>query len=401
MRKKAIILGTCIILFVGALSARMGHYRAGSDVDVSDKKENAYDYYNTASPEEWDVEEPKSSTDEKEPKKQYIEVDTEPDSYTVLVNREYPISKDYVPADLVVPDVAFSYYGTYEKSYVRKQAARALEKLFSGAQQEGYMLKAVSAYRSYERQMQIYNNNVNTRGSDKTDKVSAQPGSSEHQTGLAIDVSCNSVGCALEVSFGQTSEGKWLKKNCHKYGFIIRYPKNKTKITGYTYEPWHLRYVGKNLAKYLKKNKMTLEEYYKLTTIENQVQKDTVDTDTDLTNEPEMTAAPTPKPTIIPTKKPSYTRPPVVTKAPANVKPAPVKTPKPTKKPTEAPTKEPKPTKAPKPMKTPKPTKGPVVTPEPVKTPKPTKKPVVTKEPEPIMTEPPVEEPLPEEQGEE
>lgn len=401
MRKKAIILGTCIILFVGALSARMGHYRAGSDVDVSDKKESAYDYYNTASPEEWDVEEPKSSTDEKEPKKQYIEVDTEPDSYTVLVNREYPISKDYVPADLVVPDVAFSYYGTYEKSYVRKQAARALEKLFSGAQQEGYMLKAVSAYRSYERQMQIYNNNVNTRGSDKTDKVSAQPGSSEHQTGLAIDVSCNSVGCALEVSFGQTSEGKWLKKNCHKYGFIIRYPKNKTKITGYTYEPWHLRYVGKNLAKYLKKNKMTLEEYYKLTTIENQVQKDTVDTDTDLTNEPEMTAAPTPKPTIIPTKKPSYTRPPVVTKAPASVKPAPVKTPKPTKKPTEAPTKEPKPTKAPKPMKTPKPTKEPVVTPEPVKTPKPTKKPVVTKEPEPIMTEPPVEEPLPEEQGEE
>lgn len=403
MRKKAIILGTCIILFVGALSARMGHYRAGSDVNVSDKKERAYDYYNTASPEEWDVEEPKSSTDEKVSQQQYIEVDTEPDSYTVLVNREYPISKDYVPADLVVPNVAFSYYGTYEKSYVRKQAANALEKLFAGAQEKGYMLKAVSAYRSYERQMQIYNNNVNTKGTDRTNKVSAQPGSSEHQTGLAIDVSCNSVGCALETSFGQTSEGKWLKKNCHKYGFIIRYPKNKTKITGYSYEPWHIRYVGRNLAKYLKKNKMTLEEYYKLTTIENQVQKDTIDTDIGLADEPEMTAAPTPKPTIIPTKKPSYTRPPAITKSPANVRPAPTKKPKPTKVPTEAPTQEPEPVKTPKPKpaKTPKPTKKPVVTQEPVKTPKPTKKPVVTKEPEPIVTEPPVEEPLPEEQGEE
>ena len=399
MRKKAIVLGTCVILFVGALSARMGHYRAGSDVDVDvlDKEERAYDYYNTASPEEWDVEEPKSSTKVKEPQ-QYIEVDTEPDSYTVLVNREYPISKYYVPADLVVPNVAFSFYGTYEKSYVRKQAAKALEKLFAGAQEEGYMLKAVSAYRSYERQTQIYNNNVNTRGTNKTNKVSAKPGSSEHQTGLAIDVSCNSVGCALELSFGRTSEGKWLKKNCHKYGFIIRYPKNKTKITGYSYEPWHLRYVGKNLAKYLKKNKMTLEEYYKLTTVENQVQKDTVDTDTDWVDEPQMTAAPTPKPTIVPTKKPSYTntKPPVVTKKPESVKPATVKTPKPTKAPTEAPTKEPKP------VKTPKPTKKPVeVTQEPEKTPKSTKKPAVTNEPEPIVTEPPLDDQVPEELDEE
>ena len=396
MRKKAIVLGTCVILFVGALSARMGHYRAGSDVDVSDKEERAYDYYNTASPEEWDVEEPKSSTKVKEPQQQYIEVDTEPDSYTVLVNREYPISKDYVPADLVVPNVAFSFYGTYEKSYVRKQAARALEKLFAGAQEEGYMLKAVSAYRSYERQTQIYNNNVNTKGTNKTNKVSAKPGSSEHQTGLAIDVSCNSVGCALELSFGQTSEGKWLKKNCHKYCFIIRYQKNEKKITGYSYEPWHLRYVGKNLAKYLKKNKMTLEEYYKLTTVENQVQKDTVDTDTDWADEPQMTAAPTPKPTIVPTKKPSYTKPPAAAKKPENVKPAAVKTPKPTKTPTEAPTKEPKP------AKTPKPTKKPAeVTQEPVKTPKPTKKPVVTEEPEPIVTEPPVDDQVPEELDEE
>lgn len=397
MRKKAIVLGTCIILFVGALSARMGHFRAGSDVRVSDNGDGAYEYYyNTESPEDMNVRDSQESPAKEE--KQYIEVDTKPDSYTVLVNRDYPISKDYVPADLVVPEVPFSFYGTYEKSYVRKRAAEALEDLFAGASQEGYVLKAVSAYRSYERQMQIYNNNVNTRGEAKTNKVSAMPGSSEHQTGLAIDVSCDSVDCTLETSFGQTPEGKWLKKNCHKYGFIIRYPKNKTKITGYSYEPWHIRYVGKNLAKYLKKNKMTLEEYYKLTTIENQVQEDTVsDTDTDLTNEPQMTAAPTPKATIVPTPEPSYE--PQETKTPekTEVAPAPKKTPKPTKKP--AATKKPETTK-PNVTKTPKPTKEPVVTKEPAKPSEPTatKKPAATKEPEPAASEP-VEDTIPAEQS--
>lgn len=397
MRKKAIVLGTCIILFVGALSARMGHFRAGSDVRVSDNGDGAYEYYyNTESPEDTDVRDSKESPAKEE--KQYIEVDTKPDSYTVLVNRDYLISKDYVPADLVVPEVPFSFYGTYEKSYVRKRAAEALEDLFAGASQEGYVLKAVSAYRSYERQMQIYNNNVNTRGEAKTNKVSAMPGSSEHQTGLAIDVSCDSVDCTLEASFGQTPEGKWLKKNCHKYGFIIRYPKNKTKITGYSYEPWHIRYVGKNLAKYLKKNKMTLEEYYKLTTIENQVQEDTVsDTDTDLTNEPQMTAAPTPKATIVLTPEPSYK--PQETKTPekTEVTPAPKKTPKPTKKP--AATKKPEVTK-PNVTKTPKPPKEPVVTKEPAKPSEPTatKKPAATKEPEPAASEP-VEDTIPADQS--
>jgi LAS superfamily LD-carboxypeptidase LdcB len=379
----------------------MGHYRAGTDAGLSDNGDAAYEYYyNTENPEDSDVDDLEESS-AKEKEVQYIEVDTNPDSYTVLVNRDYPISKDYVPADLVVPNVSFSFYGTYEKSYVRKRAATALENLFAGAQQEGYVLKAVSAYRSYQRQTQIYNNNVKTRGEDKTNTVSAMPGTSEHQTGLAIDVSCPSEDGSLETSFGQTAEGKWLKKNCYKYGFIIRYPKDKTDITGYSYEPWHIRYVGKNLAKYLKKNKMTLEEYYKLTTVENKVQEDAVsDTDTDLTNEPQMTAAPKPKVTAVPSAKPSYTTQtaapsvtqqepsstqPVVTQKPsatqkpsvAKVTKEPVKTPKSTKKPVKtaepSSTKEPEPTKNPKPAKTPKP----AATKEPAKTaePAPTKKP--------------------------
>lgn len=397
MRKKAIILGTCIILFVGALSTQMGHFRAGTDAGVSDGIDDAYDYYNSRSPEGENVMDSKEDSREKIEAKQYIEVDTKPDSYTVLVNRDYLISKDYVPDDLVVPQVPFSFYGTYEKSYVRKRAARALEHLFAGARADGYILKVVSAYRSYERQMQIYRNNVKTRGEDKTNKVSAMPGSSEHQTGLAIDVSADSVGCTIEESFAKSAEGKWLKQNCYKYGFIIRYPKNKTKITGYSYEPWHIRYVGKNLAKYLKRNKLTLEEYYKLTTIENKVEEDAIqqDTDTDMTNEPQMTAAPKPKATIVPTPAPTYApavETPATTKRPVTVKPkptaVPVQKPVTTKKP--EPTEEPEDVDVPDITQEPEPTKKPAATKKPTATKKPaaTKKPVVTVEPEP--TEPPV-----------
>lgn len=373
MRKKAIILGTCIILFVGALSARMGHFRAGTDAEVSDTGAGAYEYYySTESPEGNAL--ITFSPSPKEEKKQYIEVDTRPDSYTVLVNRDYPISKDYVPDDLVVPNIPFSYYGVYEKSYMRKRAADALEELFAVAREAGYTLKGVSAYRSYERQTQIYNNNVKTRGEEATNKVSAMPGSSEHQTGLAIDVSADSVGCTLEESFGKTAEGKWLKKNCHKFGFIIRYPKNKSKITGYSYEPWHIRYVGPNLAKYLKKKKMTLEEYYKLTTVENKVAEDIIlDTDTELTNESQMTTAPKPQATIVPTAAPTY--------APA------VETPEATKKP--------KATKTPKPVQTPEVTDAPEVTeaPEVTKVPSATKKPEATKKPAETQTPEPTEVP--------
>lgn len=379
MRKKAIILGTCIILFVGTLSTRVGHFRAGTDDEVSNRQDDAYEYYyNTEPPEDGDLLD--SNTDSKEEvKKQYIKVDTKPDSYTVLVNRDYPISKDYVPPDLVVPNVPFSYYGVYEKSYVRRRAARALEELFGAARAEGYTLKLVSAYRSYERQTQIYNHNVQTRGKDKTDKVSAMPGSSEHQTGLAIDVSADSVSCTIEESFGRSAEGRWLKKNCQKYGFIIRFPKNKTKVTGYSYEPWHIRYVGKNLAKYLKKKKMTLEEYYKLTTVENKVADDILDTDMPDENGPQMTSAPKPKATIVPTAPPVYAPvTPETTKAP-EATPKPTKRPKPTKAPEE--TVEPEETRQPaEPDETKKPT--------PTKKPVPTKNPVETKVPD--VTEAPV-----------
>lgn len=348
MRKKAIVLGACVVLFVGIFSARMGHFRAGTDVELFSANPDS-----TAYTEDKENDTESGMQNPSATPAQYVDVDTDPSSYTVLVNRTYLISKDYIPEDLVVPNVPFSFVGTYEKSYMRKRAADALEQLFAAALKDGYTLKGVSGYRSYERQEQIYNNNVRTRGTAQTDKVSAVPGSSEHQTGLAIDVSSASANYELEKFFGNTAEGKWLKKNCYKYGFIIRYPKGKSEITGYSYEPWHIRYVGRNLAKHLKKTKMTLEEYYQLTTIDNAVAADPVeDIDTAVKDEPEMLQAPTPKPTIELTPEPKVSNTPAVT-------------PKPTKTPvaSKAPKKTPKPTKVPQPEKTPKPTKTPTQTP--------------------------------------
>lgn len=293
---------------------------------------------------------------------QLIKINTDPASYTVLVNEEYPMPADYVPEDLTIPDVRYSYRGVYEKSYMRSAAARAIESMFAEAKKKKkFELKVVSAYRSYARQKVIYENNVKTQGEEKTRMVSAQPGCSEHQTGLAIDVSSDTVKCAINESFASCPEGKWLAKNCQRFGFIIRYPKGKSDVTGYSYEPWHLRYVGVNLAKYIYKKSITLEEYYNTTTTEDIIPEDEFISDVDINapEEPEMVTAPTPQTaaytsqTAIPVPEPSDTPEPV---QPATQVPA--RTQKPAKMP--EPTKTPKPVKTQKPAKTRKPAKTPV-----------------------------------------
>lgn len=171
--------------------------------------------------------------------------------------------EDYKPEDLVVPNVPFSFSGTLEKSYLRKEAAEALERLFDLAKKEGIQLNAVSGFRSYDYQKNLYANNVKRKGQEHTDRFSAKPGHSEHQTGLTMDVSSKSANNELELTFANTKEGKWLEKNAHRAGFIIRYPKGKESITGYAYEPWHIRYVG-DIAESIYKKKLTLEEYMNL-----------------------------------------------------------------------------------------------------------------------------------------
>lgn len=187
---------------------------------------------------------------------------TNAEADTVVVNKKRSLPIGYVPGDLVEPQVPFSFEGPHEKRQMRKEAADALEKLFAGAQKDGIELRAVSGYRSYKRQVSIFNNNVKTKGQAYASQVSAVPGTSEHQTGLAIDVSSPSVGNALEQTFGASKEGEWLAKHAPEYGFIIRYMKGKEDVTGYVYEPWHIRYVGEDIAEDVTKQGLTLEEYF-------------------------------------------------------------------------------------------------------------------------------------------
>ncbi len=189
------------------------------------------------------------------------EAPKDPNDIHIIVNKKSMLPDGYKPEDLVVPNVTFAFSGIYEKSYMRKEAAGALEKLFALAEKDGITLQAVSGFRSQAYQRSVYQNNVKVNGKEQTDRVSARPGHSEHQTGLTMDVSASSVGDTLEQSFGTTKEGKWLAENAHRAGFIIRYLKGKESITGYSYEPWHIRYVG-DIANEIFEKGITLEEYY-------------------------------------------------------------------------------------------------------------------------------------------
>lgn len=190
------------------------------------------------------------------------EPDTELGSYTQIINRTFPLPRDYVPEDLVVPDVRFSFNEICDKRKLRKKAADALEELFAAAQKDHIYLYGVSGYRSYSRQSEIYYRNLFTKGAEYTNQYSAMPGTSEHQSGLAIDLSCESVGFGLTEAFSESDEGLWLKEHAWEYGWIIRYDKEMSDLTGYAYEPWHIRYVGKKLAKILYSNHLCLEQYY-------------------------------------------------------------------------------------------------------------------------------------------
>ncbi len=191
-------------------------------------------------------------------------VNTDTSTVTYLVNRNHPLPEDFVPEGLTTPDVLFPFADTsIDKAKMTPEAGEALAVLFDAAYDEAKLtLYGVSAYRSYARQYTIYATNLATQGIAHTNRYSAAPGRSEHQTGLAIDISCASEGFGLETTFADTPEGIWIAENAHRFGFILRYPKDKEHITGYNYEPWHLRYVGTELAAYLFETGLTLDEYY-------------------------------------------------------------------------------------------------------------------------------------------
>lgn len=160
----------------------------------------------------------------------------------LIANKTYSLPSDYNPGALL--DEC-------------QQAFDAM--VYDAAYNDGLQLYEQSGFRSYATQERIYNNYVAADGQSEADTYSARPGHSEHQSGLAIDVN------SLSSSFAETAEGIWLAENCHKYGFILRYPAGKTDKTGYIYEPWHIRYVGVDIATAIYESGLCLEEYYGIT----------------------------------------------------------------------------------------------------------------------------------------
>lgn len=172
-------------------------------------------------------------------------------SLTVVVNKKHKLPQSYVPT---LESIA-------KGGNLRPEATLAFNKLVADSDILGYGLKSISDYRSYQDQVSVYNGYVARDGQAQADTYSARPGHSEHQTGLAVDVG-DGGGCSLQICFGQTAAGQWVAANAPNYGFIIRYPAGKQSITGYQYEPWHLRYVGVDLAKAVTASGKTLDEYF-------------------------------------------------------------------------------------------------------------------------------------------
>ncbi|WP_114166280.1 D-alanyl-D-alanine carboxypeptidase family protein [Exiguobacterium sp. TNDT2] len=179
----------------------------------------------------------------------------------ILVNKQIALPAGYQPPDLVTANIDFVDTASGERRMLRQEAAQAIETLMAGAKAAGIDLKGTSAFRSYDYQVQLFNNYVARDGKEQAMKYSAPPGHSEHQTGLAIDVSSASVGYQLTQSLAQTQEGKWLADNAHTYGFIVRYQRAYEAETGYMFEPWHLRYIGVEHATAVHKANVPLESY--------------------------------------------------------------------------------------------------------------------------------------------
>lgn len=178
------------------------------------------------------------------------------DGLLFLQNRQWRVSRYFEPATLKanVPG---------QLQDMRADAAAALEEMFAACKAEiGVTLKAVSGYRSYQRQATIYQNKLDrVKTKEKADQFVARPGASEHQLALAMDVGQKSDDVNLTSSFGRTRGGKWVAENCWRFGFILRYQEGWEDVTGYEYEPWHVRYVGLENARLIHEADMPLETY--------------------------------------------------------------------------------------------------------------------------------------------
>ena len=187
-------------------------------------------------------------------------------SLLILANKSNPLPDGYIPKDLVeVKGVSFG----SENTMLRKPAALAAQEMIEAARKDGVEIVFGSGYRSAEKQRYLWNNYASQYGNDAADRFSSRPSYSEHQTGLCFDAAEGDGsldGCNYNDGFFDSPQGKWLYKHAHEYGFILRYPQGKEEITGYKYEPWHYRYIGKDWATkmYEISPDLTFEEYFEL-----------------------------------------------------------------------------------------------------------------------------------------
>lgn len=175
-----------------------------------------------------------------------------------LVTKERGVPATYVPADLVkLPDS----YCARNDVRMRREAGRAMIELIEAAKVDGYELLALSGYRSYDEQVQVLRDEARASGEENAKRQVAPPGHSEHQLGEAMDVVTAAAPFDLETDFGQQPEGRWVARRCMEFGYVLSYPKEKEAVTGYIYEPWHIRYVGKAVAAQVVASGLTLTEF--------------------------------------------------------------------------------------------------------------------------------------------
>lgn len=194
--------------------------------------------------------------------------------YTILVNKEHLLSSDYVPENLVITDDNENNFHDYKDPNFKPMISADILPYFEAMQKaaEALGLRKIivdSGYRPYEYQQVIFDKSVAEKGLEETLRLVSLPGSSEHQTGLAIDIAYMDNGVYIEKTSDEDPEIKWLKENAYKFGFILRYPEGKEDVTNIQYERWHYRFVGVEMATILYAEGITLDEYYERVEQEN------------------------------------------------------------------------------------------------------------------------------------
>lgn len=178
---------------------------------------------------------------------------------SMIVNKYYKLNNEFAPEDIIPISSKYA-WGENGSKTTRKITFDAYLNMYNAAKNDGITLMINSSYRTYNEQEQVYKNYDEKYGNEYADEIAARPGHSEHQTGLALDIFCTTN--SNRKTFKDTEAYQWLLNNSYKYGFILRYPEGKENITGFTFESWHYRYVGLEIATYIHENNITFDEYY-------------------------------------------------------------------------------------------------------------------------------------------